>query len=241
MTYELKFGDNKVMPTKHKLPQWERQDNRAEVLSKILEQSLTFTELLKETGFSRSTLTQHLKDLQRTADVEKAIENNRVIYKPTKKAIELPIFEIFAYHKMISTLFKSGEPLPLIFRVEPTEKHKERAIYWDLNPDSLKDISEKELLQSIDKWLSPIVFFSIVREIKTGKAWTIAVQGILERILHLVKQKDLNKFDEALRTFYSNQFDSLNSVLERVEREKQIHTHFDKLFDNYSFSRRFAK
>jgi len=220
------------MPIKHKLPEWERQDNKTKVLLKILEKPLTFTELLKETGFSRSTLTQHLKDLRKAKEIEKAIENNRVIYKLTEKGLELPFFEIFAYHNMVRELFKFGERVPLIFRTEPTGKDKERAIYWDLDPAYLKQKSERDLLEAFDKWLSPIVLCSVLQEIKTGKEWTEAVQGIVKRIINLVKQKDIGKFEDALKTLYFDRFDGFQMVLERVEREKLIHAHFDKLFED---------
>ena len=218
------------MPVKHRLPEWERQDNKKKVLSKIIEKPLRFEELLKETKLSRSTLTQHLKDLRKNNEIEKAVKNNKVIYKPTQKTLELPIFEIFAYHKMVKELFKFGEPLHFIFKTEPTGKDRESAYYWDLDPAYLKGKSETELLKAFDKWLSPIVLGSVLQEIKTGKEWTEAVQGIVKRIRNLVKQKDIGKFEEALKALYVDRFNGFQIVLEKVEREKLIHAHFDELF-----------
>lgn len=65
------------------MPAWERQDNRREIFLTLFDKSLTFTELLKETGFSRSTLSKHLKDLQDAKVVEKAIEKGKVVYRTT--------------------------------------------------------------------------------------------------------------------------------------------------------------
>jgi DNA-binding transcriptional ArsR family regulator len=71
------------LPVKNKLPQWERMENRTKLFTTILQNSLTFTELLNETGFSRATLTNHLKDLRQDGIIEKTIENNRVVYSIT--------------------------------------------------------------------------------------------------------------------------------------------------------------
>jgi hypothetical protein len=97
----------------------------------------------------------------------------------------------------------------------------------------LKEKSEVELLDAFDKWLSPIVLCSVIQQIKTSRVWTEPVQGIVRRILNLVKQKDIGKFEEALKTLHSDRFDSFQMVFERVEREKSIHAHFDELFDSY--------
>lgn len=71
------------MPIKGKLPEWEREDNRAKIFFTLIQNPLTFTEILNETRLSRSTLTQHLKDLQKQQVVEKAIMHGKVVYRPT--------------------------------------------------------------------------------------------------------------------------------------------------------------
>lgn len=71
------------MPRKGKLPEWEREDNRAKIFRQIFQNPSTFTETLSATGFSRSTLTQHLKDLQKQQIVEKAVIDGRVVYQLT--------------------------------------------------------------------------------------------------------------------------------------------------------------
>ena len=54
--------------------------------------------------------------------------------------------------------------------------------------------------------------------------------------MYVEARADIGKFEEALKTLYSDRFDGFQMVLERVEREKLIHTHLDKLFDDH-FSR----
>ena len=69
------------MPEKGSRPEWERENNRKQIIYTLLENSLTFTELLNETGLARSTLSNHLKELQELQIIEKAIENGRVVYR----------------------------------------------------------------------------------------------------------------------------------------------------------------
>lgn len=70
------------MPKKGKLPKWEREDNRSKLFSTILRNPLTFTEILDKSELSRSTLTQHLKDLQKEQVIEKTILAGKVVYRP---------------------------------------------------------------------------------------------------------------------------------------------------------------
>ena len=78
------------MPVKYKRPEWEKVDNRTRIYAILLERSLTFTELLNETGFARSTLTNHLNDLMEYEAIEKAFEIGHVVYRATidEKIIE---------------------------------------------------------------------------------------------------------------------------------------------------------
>lgn len=69
------------MPIKGKLPEWEKESNRAKIFFTLIQNPLTFTKILNEIGLARSTLTQHLKDLQQQQVVEKAIMNGRVVYR----------------------------------------------------------------------------------------------------------------------------------------------------------------
>ena len=69
------------MPVKGKLPDKEKVDNRTKIILLIMERSMTNKELLHETEFSSSTLANHLKSLMREELIEKAIENNRIVYR----------------------------------------------------------------------------------------------------------------------------------------------------------------
>ena len=69
------------MPVKGKLPDREKVDNRTMIILLLMERSMTNKELLNETDFSSSTLANHLKSLMREDLIEKAIEDNRVVYR----------------------------------------------------------------------------------------------------------------------------------------------------------------
>ena len=47
----------------------------------LLDEPSTFTKLLSETTFSRATLSRHLRDLCEGQIIEKAVVNNRVVYR----------------------------------------------------------------------------------------------------------------------------------------------------------------
>jgi len=72
------------MPKKHKLPEWERLENRQKIYLTLLGKPLTFTELQKKTGFARSTLSQHLKDMLKSGVINKAIKDGKVVYITAK-------------------------------------------------------------------------------------------------------------------------------------------------------------
>ena len=73
------------------------------------EKSLTFTELLGETGFAKSTLTTHLSDLKESGIIEKALEKDRVVYRLTlneeKILINIP-FNVIKYLLINDLLYK---------------------------------------------------------------------------------------------------------------------------------------
>lgn len=76
------------MPEKHKTPQTEKEQNRAKILLCILgNPSLTFSELLSKTGFSRATLTSHLFALERDKLIKRNIKprNEKETRKWTRK------------------------------------------------------------------------------------------------------------------------------------------------------------
>ncbi|MEM4973460.1 MAG: winged helix-turn-helix domain-containing protein [Candidatus Hadarchaeales archaeon] len=69
------------MPKKGKRPAWEREENRTRIYLAILGKPSTFAELKKETGLAPSTLTLHLREMKASGIIEKAIENDRVVYR----------------------------------------------------------------------------------------------------------------------------------------------------------------
>lgn len=67
------------------------KENRSRVYLLLTKKPLTFTELLEESGLSRASLSNHLKNLTRDKRVTKVLENNQVVYKAnleTDKVIE---------------------------------------------------------------------------------------------------------------------------------------------------------
>ena len=72
------------MPKKHKLPEWEKLENRQEIYLTLLGEPLTFTELQERTGFAKSTLSQHLKDMLKSGAINKAIKDGKVVYITVK-------------------------------------------------------------------------------------------------------------------------------------------------------------
>ena len=74
----------RYVPVKSKKPEWERLENRQKIYLTLLRGPLTFTELQKGTGFARSTLSQHLKDMFKSGVINKAIKNGKVVYITVK-------------------------------------------------------------------------------------------------------------------------------------------------------------
>lgn len=106
------------MPEKGKLPAWEREDNRANIFTLLLEKSLTFGELLDEVGLSRSTLSGHLSDLQQDGLIEKAIKNNRVVYQTTLDAEKIEAeFKKLSYDMLVNIAEKSQPGLDKFLKI----------------------------------------------------------------------------------------------------------------------------
>ena len=69
------------MPKLGKRPKWEKEDNINTIFYALLQKPQTFTELKKTSGLAKSTLSQHLKELQKTKLIEKALEEERIVYR----------------------------------------------------------------------------------------------------------------------------------------------------------------
>jgi DNA-binding transcriptional ArsR family regulator len=106
------------MPEKGKLPEWERMDNRTTIFTTIMDESLTFTELLNKTNLSRATLSSHLSDLQDDELIEKALENGRVVYQITfnEEKIETE-FKKIGYDLLFDIIDSENPKLGIMLRV----------------------------------------------------------------------------------------------------------------------------
>jgi DNA-binding transcriptional ArsR family regulator len=69
------------MSLKGRFSVWESQANRTKIFLTLLDESMTFSELLEETGFSRSTLSTHLKALQKSGVIERAVQKEKIVYR----------------------------------------------------------------------------------------------------------------------------------------------------------------
>jgi len=81
------------MPIKHKRSEWEKEENKNKILLKIQKNPSTFTELLSEVDLVRSTLAQHLKNLEKEGSIERIFKDNKILYQ-VNLARELVILEL---------------------------------------------------------------------------------------------------------------------------------------------------
>ena len=208
------------------------------ITRKLFLNPMTFKELLASVKISAPSLSNHLKELKqkkivtKVLDYDKETKKDRRIYKLTEEAFKLPEvqnknFEVFTYHKILRELIEFGEPVTFSTKEEKTGYH-ERMLYWGLSSKYLKTKSESEIVKALDKWLSLITLFSIVQELKGKARFTEVINGLIEKLIEDVKQKDLSKFDEALKNLYSDRFEDLENIVAQAEKQKMVNDHFDK-------------
>ena len=218
------------------------RNNRKKIIRKLGLKSMTFNELTKSVGITAPALSNHLKELKQRNIVIKSniLENDRRVYKLTEDAFKLPeiqnlIFEVRTYHKILRELIETGEPTRFSTEEEKTGKY-ERMPYWVLSPEFLENKPEIEIVEALDKWLSPITIFSIVQELKGKVRFTEAIQGLIEKLSDVVKQKDLSKFEDALKALYPSRFEALENIVVQVEKQKMVFDLFDENFREYKLS-----
>lgn len=66
------------MPKRGQKPEWESDENKKRIFIALLNRPASFTELLKQFGFSTATLTKHLRVLEKEKVIERTIEKGRV-------------------------------------------------------------------------------------------------------------------------------------------------------------------
>ena len=218
------------------------RNNRKKIIRKLGLKSMTFTELTKSVEITAPALSNHLKELiQRNIVIKSNIlENGRRVYKLTEDAFKLPeiqnlMFEVRTYHKILWELIETGEPVRFSTEEEKMGEH-ESMISWGLSPEFLENKSEIKIVETLNKWLSPITLFSIVQELKGKTRFTEAIQGLLEKLSDVVKQKDLSKIEDALKTLYPSQFSALENIVVQVEKQKMVFELFDKNFREHKLS-----
>ena len=226
-----------------------RNRSQRKIFSVLLEGARTFTQLRTETGLSKPVLSDHLKALREQGAIEKAIENDKVVYRRTKGALKLPLLQILLFEDGVYGRLQrelSDEREAYVHKVKVTyqdEKRRERYHSLELSPQIVGKISESELIQAIDKWLTPSILYAILQELKTGHGWTKAVEGLTQKLVFLLKQKDIQRFEDILRSEYSRRLankyfflpsekipilESLDDILEFIEVHKEIETEMEE-------------
>ena len=199
--------------------------NRKVILRELGQKDMLFSELQKAVNLSSPSLSNHLKKLRKEGYIDKILvksdDKDYYFYTLTENALKLPemqnlFFEVATYHRILRELIESGEPITFSTKEERTGK-RERLLYWDISSEYLKNKSEYEIVKALDKWLSPITIFSIMQELKGKTNFTESIQGLIEKLVDVVKQKDSTKFEEALNQLYTAKTDFGNvSVMDSL-------------------------
>ncbi len=230
-------------------PFWAQKDtennNRDEILRLLYERSLTFTELRKKIGLSKPVLSKHLKSLRQDRKIEKDLENEKVVYRLSKGAYTLPPiqqlrFEIATYLSIQTELTMDREAyVQRSASTYPDEDTLEELVYVELKPESISAITSVEIVQAVDKWLTPIILYSILSELKTGKDFTKAACGLIQRITQLFKRKgDLVRFEDILRQKYSDRL--TERYVSIPSKQITIIEMLDKVLENMKFHEEMA-
>ena len=225
-----------------------KKRNRKTVLHALANGPMPFTQLKEKLGLSKPVLSNHLKHLKERKYVVRGIENDKVVYKLTEQAFEIPslrslYFETSVYRRILTEFFNEKEVLiPSTLKEEFTRQNirvKEKLLYWDLKREYLAQKSEIEIVQAIDKWLAPFILYIIVQQLKSENEWIQAISGLVERIQRVLEQKDVTKLEEALRDVYSDRtstynqlsvIENLDTILENTEKRKQVYDYFSDIF-----------
>lgn len=205
-----------------------KDTNISKILDALLIQPLSFTELYDQTGLSKPILSKHLKSLKKEGTVSRTIINDRIVYKLTKGAFRLRllhtlIFKNSAYRRIQRELVKDREAYISKETVMYQDKERrEGFVSLELDPKFIAEKSDFQIIQAVDKWLTPIILYAMIQELRTGNDWTKIVYGLSQKLVELIKLKDISKFEETLRTIYSERLDSLDDILEYIKVQQEI-------------------
>lgn len=87
------------------------EENYQKVFFSILHEPATFSELLSKTGFSRATLTSHLKDLEEDGLIERRFKNGKRVYQTKRLDEETIVAELeISYFDFFSQLLSRFIP-----------------------------------------------------------------------------------------------------------------------------------
>jgi DNA-binding transcriptional ArsR family regulator len=137
----------------------ERGRSREKIITLLLEKPYTFTELYDLTGFSRSTLTGHLKVLQKDIMIEKKLdETDRVVYRLTLDSDKLEQeMMYFALETVMAYLNKYQPKIGLLMMLVIKASLKTRMQYetskYTWEAQSPKDLTV--FLRNLDESVTP--------------------------------------------------------------------------------------
>lgn len=133
-----------------------REEGQVKIIRALLEKPLTFTELIKGTGFSKPTLSNHLKVLRVEKVIEKALdEMDRVVYRITIDHKRLyQEFKVVAFDTVLDVLERTYPKIRLlvevfIWSILDTRLHAE---FHKSTPSQLESI----FLDSLDENMTPL-------------------------------------------------------------------------------------
>ena len=228
-------------------PRWAqkriKRQNRELILSTLYNSPMTFTELTKKLGLSKPVVSEHLNDLKEQGQIVRDVIRDKIVYVLTSKALKLPfmhtlLFEDGAYNRIARELTRDRDAYDM----------KERLLYYDtrrlelfnyheLTPKFIAETSERNIIEAIDKCLTPIVLYAILQELKTDQQWSKTIDNVLQKLIELIRQKDVGKFEKELREKYSERLtpkyhflpsekipviESLDLLLDRIKGEELI-------------------
>jgi hypothetical protein len=101
------------------MSEWEREDNRAQLFTLLLDKSYRYNELFRASSFSsKSTLNRHLVDLVKSGVVVKALENGKMVYRITSNEKDVVSeFKKMNYDVLLELVAKFNPELGLVLKV----------------------------------------------------------------------------------------------------------------------------
>ena len=133
-------------------PEWEKENNRTQIIFSLIDKPLSFTELLDNTGLARSTISNHLKELQKDNVITKALLNGRVVYRITfsEDILEEEIIKA-NFDVILNLIFKTNPIIGLFIKSMIKSNVKTVTIINKRILEGKPPLSENELSEEVAK------------------------------------------------------------------------------------------